>query len=171
MSVDTNKIQPQPSGLLGFLQLKGGATAPKRFFDTHLTPCIDLLQWYLEANCEYTSAAAIATWTNGFNVITNPITEALYVTQVGAVIGPLGAGESFERAVIAVIGQAAAAPVFLGDTASPGGVTAGMSYPIPAIYRPVLINPGESLGIFIGGGVAVPFAAASVSVRFARCPL
>ena len=159
-------LQLLPQGLLGFLQLKNGGQAPQ-FLLEGLQPSLELQPWYVESNAEILSANAVAVAGAGITTsgIVVPQDEYWWLLDyfVEFVFGAGATVSRFQGAVRYNVTQVSF-PVADGPA-----LVANDRARTSQMVRPVLLQPGGELVVYVGAVTGFP-QNANFGARIARCP-
>lgn len=160
-----SRINRQPKGLLGFLGIKNTGRNPSTLAEQMLGTW-DLSSLYLVNGAEYAQRTDNATVTTTIIGDGPAVGEVWYVHEYGARTANLLAGETVSFA-IGIYGPAGT-NVFV-PTTSLTAVSAvpGDRYCV-ASNRPVILTPGETLGLFVTDITTVGNVPITTSYRFTR---
>lgn len=144
-------INRAPVGLLGFLGIKNFGRNPETLVPS-VSPTWDLQEQYLNnaARFRFVSAAIAGVGVQVFETV--PQNEVWYVTNFAVQINT-GAGESITYAIVRV-SNAALNDVAITDTVTVGASSVG----VRQYDRPIILPPGESLGVRVYAVAGAPVA-------------
>jgi len=158
-------INRQPAGILGLLGIKNGGEYPRDLSNV-LVPTWDMTDLYLLNASEYLTRTDNAT-VPGTIQTDGPVPgEVWAVTEFGARTGNLAAAETIQFA-LGLFGPGTA-PVYVPLTSVSSASAVAGDRAQAAILRPVRLNPGETLGVFITDITTVGNVPVITSLRFTR---
>lgn len=158
-------INRQPAGVLGLLGIKNGGEYPRDLSNV-LVPTWDMTDLYVLNASEYLTRTDNVTATGTLQT-DGPIPgEVWRVTEFGARTGNLAAGETIQFA-LGLFGPGTA-PIYVPLTSVQSASAVAGDRAQAAIQRPVLLNPGETLGVFITDVTTVGNVPVLTSLRFTR---
>lgn len=169
-------IQVIPPGLLSMLQLKSPAGQNPQVLNLDLQPTIELLDWYLLANCENLQALPGVTHVTadgpGFKLFTtNPIvvpnSEWWYVHYYTIGTTQLAAGDSMGvlKPMCQFMPGGAANFVTLGTDTCPATPALGAASVGASDFW---LGPGTTVGFFLGGIVSAAGITFGGNMTFTR---
>jgi hypothetical protein len=154
-------INRQPTGWLGFLGIKNFGRNPATAADV-LAPTWDLAELYLSANRTYETAAATITGIGANQTGQVPPGQTRYVWAYSYISNALAAG-NICNATLTLINTATGASVPIAGT-GPSTPPAVGDRLIVSLARPIVLQPAESLGIWVHS-----FAGANIPCAVGLC--
>lgn len=163
-------INRVPYGLLGFLGIKNGGRNPVSLNDT-VAPVWDLAGLYLETNTEFFSTTVNVNALGYFVGFSSSIAEVTYVHAFGVMSNAaLGAGVTLAAVPMVTdqngITTGNAVPLQTSDISA--RATTGNRF-VCALERPIIMAPGQQVGIFVYDLTAGPVAC-TAAIRVSRMP-
>jgi len=141
-------INRQPTGWLGFLGIKNFGRNPATAADV-LAPTWDLADLYLSANRQFVSGAISLNAIGTFPAAGVPAGQVWYVHGFAAITNILAVGNTLQYQVM-LYNVALGNAVPIAGTGPAAAVTAG-SNAIAALQSPIILQPGEALGVYVTG--------------------